>query len=118
MNTLPNRFDEASPPRLEAGAMESGGANSKRIQVRIADKLHQAAETLFGQTEDHSTPPEVTNFGAQASAWLHHSADYIAQAEPEKIKADLSEQVRRNPGKSLLVAGAAGLLLGAIFRRR
>jgi ElaB/YqjD/DUF883 family membrane-anchored ribosome-binding protein len=38
--------------------------------------------------------------------------------EPKKIKADITEQVRRNPGKSLLVAGAVGLILGAIFRRR
>ncbi len=118
MNTLQDRFDEASPPRIGAGELESGGANSNRIQVRLADKLHQAAETLFGKTEDTSTPPDAANLGSQARDWLHHSADYIAQVEPEKIKADLTAQMRRNPGKSLLVAGAAGLILGAIFRRK
>jgi ElaB/YqjD/DUF883 family membrane-anchored ribosome-binding protein len=38
--------------------------------------------------------------------------------EPKKIKDDITEQVRRNPGKSLLVASAVGLILGAIFRRK
>jgi hypothetical protein len=38
--------------------------------------------------------------------------------EPKKIKDDIIEQARRNPGKSLLVAAAAGLILGAIFRRK
>ena len=61
---------------------------------------------------------EASKLGTQAGTWLHNSADYIEQMEPEKIKADVTEQVRRNPGKSLLVAGAAGLILGAIFRRK
>ena len=78
----------------------------------------RAAETLFGKTEDNQTPHEAANLGSQAGDWLHNSADYIEQMEPKKIKADITEQVRRNPGKSLLVAGAVGLILGAIFRRR
>ena len=98
--------------------IESRGMNADRMQVRIADKLHQAADTLFGKTENNQTPGEAAKFGNQANTWLHNSADYIEQMEPEKIKADITEQVRRNPGKSLLVAGAAGLILGAIFRRK
>ncbi|HEX4950127.1 MAG TPA: hypothetical protein VFZ34_25905 [Blastocatellia bacterium] len=118
MNTLHDRFDEVSPPRIGEGELESRGSISNRIQVRIADKLHHAAETLFSKTEDNPTPGEAANLGAQARDWLHHSADYIEQMEPKKIKADITEKVRRNPGKSLVVAGAAGLILGAIFRRR
>lgn len=110
METLHHRLDENSPLQLEA--------SSDRIQTRIADKLHQAAEALFGKTEDNQTPHEAEKLGSQAGVWLHNSADYIEQMEPKKIKDDIAEQVRRNPGKSLLVAGAAGLILGAIFRRK
>ena len=110
METLHHRIGESE--------IESRDASSDRIQVRIADRLHQAAETLFGKTEENQTPGEGANLGSQASTWLHNSADYIEQMEPKKIKADISEQVRRNPGKSLIVAGAAGLILGAIFRRK
>jgi ElaB/YqjD/DUF883 family membrane-anchored ribosome-binding protein len=118
MKTLQDRFDEVSPPRIGEGEIESRGASVERIQVRIADKLRKAAETLFGKTEDNQTRHEAANLGSQAGAWLHNSADYIEQMEPKKIKADITEQVRGNPGKSLLVAGAVGLILGAIFRRR
>lgn len=110
METLHHQSDEISPTPIEA--------SSDRIQTRIADKLHQAAEALFGKTEDKETQQDAENFGTQAGAWLHHSADYIEQLESKKIKDDITEQVRRNPGKSLLVAGAAGLILGAILRRK
>lgn len=110
METLHHRLDESSPLQI--------GANSDRIQTRIADKLRQAAKTLLGKTENNQTPHEAENLGSQASAWLQNSADYIEQIEPKKIKDDITEQVRRNPGTSLLVAGAAGLILGAIFRRK
>lgn len=118
MNTLHHRIDEISPPRIGEGEIESRGGSDERIQVRIADKLHQAAETLFGKTEENQTPRDATKFGSQANTWLHNSADYIERMEPKKIQEDITEQVRRNPGKSLLVAGAAGLILGAIFRRK
>jgi ElaB/YqjD/DUF883 family membrane-anchored ribosome-binding protein len=38
--------------------------------------------------------------------------------DPQKIKTDIQDQMRRNPGRSLLIAGAAGLILGALLRRR
>ncbi|MEO6726232.1 MAG: hypothetical protein ABIU20_08925 [Blastocatellia bacterium] len=118
METLHPELNRVSSPRIGEGEIESSGTNADRLQVRIADKLHQAAETLFGNTEGNQIPHEGSNLSSQASTWLHKSADYIEQIEPEKIKADITGQVQRNPGKSLLVAGAAGLILGAIFRRR
>lgn len=118
MNTLHPRFDENSDPRTGGSDIDARGANADRIQARIADKLHRAAETWFGKTEDNQTPGEAAKLREQANTWLHGSAGYIERMEPEKIKADITDQVRRNPGKSLLVAGAAGLILGAIFRRK
>ncbi|MEP7272552.1 MAG: hypothetical protein ABI882_13695 [Acidobacteriota bacterium] len=109
-------FNELSP-RQDERNIDARGSDSDRIQARIADKLHQAADNLFGRT-DGAAPRDSAAFESQARSWLHNSADYIERLEPQKVKADLTEQVRRNPGRSLLVAGAAGLILGAIFRRR
>jgi len=117
MDTLQQRIDGISPPRDER--MSGPGENrDERIQDRIASKLHQAADNLFGKTGENQAALGGTSFSSQASSWLHSSADYIEQIEPEKVKTDITEHVRRNPGRSLLVAGAAGLILGAIFRRR
>jgi hypothetical protein len=118
MNPLHDRFDEVAAPRSGESEIESSGASFGRIKARIAGKLRQAAGTLQGKAEGNQIPREAATFGAHASGWLHNTADYIEEMEPEKIKDDITEQVRRNPGKSLLVAGAVGLILGAIFRRK
>lgn len=118
METLHDRFDEVAALRSGESEIESRGASFDRLKVRIAGKLRQAAETLYRKTEDIQTSRGAPNLGPQASAWLHNSADYIEQMEPKKIKEDITEQVRRNPGKSLLVASAVGLILGAIFHRK
>ena len=107
MKALQNRFDEDTSPRP--------GVSFEQVKSGLADKMRQAADTLFGQAVDAQG---AENFGSQAGGWLHDSADYIEQMEPAKIKADLTRQMRRNPGKSLLVAGAVGLILGAILRRK
>jgi ElaB/YqjD/DUF883 family membrane-anchored ribosome-binding protein len=118
MGTLHDRFDEVAPLRSSESEIEPRRTNFARIKAQIADKLRQAAETLHGKAEGNQMPREAANFSSHATAWLHNSADYIEGMEPKKIKDDITERVRRNPGKSLLVAAAAGLILGAIFRRK
>ncbi|HEX5084919.1 MAG TPA: hypothetical protein VFY40_22990 [Blastocatellia bacterium] len=118
MDPLHDRFDEVAPLRSGESEIESRRASFARIKARIAGKLRQAAGTLHGGAEDNQTPREASNFGSHAGDWLHNSANYIEGMEPKKIKDDITERAPRNPGKSLLVAAAAGLILGAIFRRK
>ena len=96
-----------------------GGKTFDRIKVTVADKLKQAADALQQKTArtDEQTSA-VGSYGNQAAGWLSSSADYIRDMEPQQIKSDIQNEVRRNPGRSLLIAGAAGLILGALFRRR
>src|SRR5258706_16393419 len=89
------------------------------IRSRLAGLLHQAAGALHdkssrGQFQDGRSE----KVGIQAANWLDQSADYVRQANAEQMKADVANQIRRNPGRSLLVAGAIGLFLGALVRRR
>jgi ElaB/YqjD/DUF883 family membrane-anchored ribosome-binding protein len=118
MDPLHDRFDEVARLRSSESEIEPRRTGFARIKAQIADKFRHAAETLRGKAEGNQMPHEAANFGSHASAWLHNSADYIEGMAPKKIKDDITEQVRRNPGKSLLVAAAAGLILGAIFRRK
>ena len=96
-----------------------GGKTFDRIKVTVADKLKQAADALQQKTArtDEQTSA-VGSYGNQAAGWLNTSADYIRDMEPQKVKSDIQNEVRRNPGRSLLIAGAAGRILGALFRRR
>lgn len=95
------------------------GSTFDRIKVTVADKLKQAAEALEQKTTaPGERPTAMAGYGTQAAGWLNTSADYIRDMNPQQLKSDVQNEVRRNPGRSLLIAGAAGLILGALFRRR
>jgi len=98
-----------------------GGQNEstfKQIKTTLADKLQSAAQTLHQKADRSGQSPEVTAFGHRAAGWLERSADYVNEMEPQRLRSDLENQVRRNPGRSLLIAGIVGLALGGLLRRR
>lgn len=94
----------------------SGGSAFETIKDTVADKLHAAAGAIQ-QKADQNQNNAAAGYAGQTAAWLDDAAEYVRDVDPEKVKSDVKNQVRRNPGRSLLVAGAAGLLLGILLRR-
>lgn len=85
----------------------------------ISDKLKTAADTLRNKAaEGNGQNNAVVQYGRQAATWLDSSADYVRDLDIDQIKTNVKDHVRQNPGRTLLIAGAAGLLLGALVRRR
>ncbi|HVF91364.1 MAG TPA: hypothetical protein VNH22_14965 [Blastocatellia bacterium] len=98
---------------------ERGGSTLDNIKSTVAEKLYSAADTLQQKAGQTNQPDStMATYGTQASEWLNRSADYIRDMDVNKVKSDVQNEVKRNPGRSLLIATAAGLVLGAIFRRR
>ena len=93
----------------------TGFENVKNI---IADKLHNVAEALDEKAADQDAQCGIAQYGKQASGWLDQSAEYVRQFEYEQADARVREYVRQSPGRSLVIAGAVGLIIGAILRRR
>ena len=93
----------------------SGNSTLNNIKTTVADKLKSAAQALGEKGGQDST---VSQYAGQAAGLLNNAADYVRDIEPGQVKADLQKQVRSNPGRSLLIAGVAGLVLGTLFRRR
>jgi ElaB/YqjD/DUF883 family membrane-anchored ribosome-binding protein len=93
----------------------SGDGN---IKSTVADKLHTVAQTIFQKVNTPGINPELASYGKEASAMLEQSADYIRDFDYDKAAVAVRDYVRKNPGRSLLIAGLSGLVLGAIFRRR
>jgi ElaB/YqjD/DUF883 family membrane-anchored ribosome-binding protein len=90
-----------------------------KVKSTISTKLHEAADGLTGKVRSLAGDnPSATQYGDQAANWLNRSADYIDDITPGQIRNDVQKQVRDNPGRSLLIAAAAGLILGAVIRRR
>src|SRR5262245_23837378 len=84
-----------------------------KVKSSISTKLHEAADNLTGKVRSLAgNNPNAAQYGDQAANWLNRSADYIDDLTPGQIRNDLQKQVRENPGRSLLIAAAAGLILG------
>jgi hypothetical protein len=96
-------------------------ARLEMAQGKFAQKLRRAAARIYEPDIDVECSHEITAIsalGAQANAVLNKTADYIERVDPTAIRVDLTRQVQRNPGASLLIAGTAGFILSAMVRRR
>ena len=100
---------------FQGSGKSTGFENVKNI---IADKLHNVAEALSEKAADQDAQSGIAQCGKQASEWLDQSAEYVRQFDYEQADARVREYVRQSPGRSLLIAGAVGLIIGAILRRR
>ena len=112
----PGYSRQADAERTISGG--SSGMDFKQIKSTVADKLHGAAQRLQERAERGEGTPELGRWSQRAGEWMDRSADYIHDLEPQQLRTDIENQVRRNPGRSLLIAGAAGLLLGRLLRGR
>ncbi len=86
-------------------------------QSAVADKLHQAADSLQQKVGSDTDGGAMAKYGKKAADMLDRSADYVGDFDPNKVKTDVQKHVKENPGRSLLIAGAVGLILGALFSR-
>lgn len=105
----------------ETGAGSQGSARSAgfgNVKNRIADNLHNAAETIGKKTDDQGAQAGIGQYGKQISGWFDRAAGYVRQFDYEQADAGVREYVRQSPGRSLLIAGGIGLMLGAVLRRR
>ena len=97
------------------GAGQSTGFET--VKNIIADQLQNIAEALSEKTVDPDAESAMSHENA-ASAWLDQSAEYVRQFDYEQANAGVREYIGQNPGRCLLMAGGAGLIIGAILRRR
>ena len=114
--------EPASPGGAEAPPSGQDPSTIEDLRAALADALRKVATRLGEEAGPEAAgggaPPEVAG---QASDWLHRSADYVEQVDLEgikRIKSTVDDEVRHHPGRSLLLAGAAGLLVGLLLRRR
>jgi ElaB/YqjD/DUF883 family membrane-anchored ribosome-binding protein len=84
----------------------------------VADQLQTVAETIGNKATAPGAQPDVARYSNYASEWLGQSADYVRELDLTDAKDQVQEYVKKSPGRSLLIAGAAGLILGALLRRR
>jgi len=98
--------------------LKSSHSKFKDVRETVSDSLRTAAAAIQDKVEEAGKQTPLTQCGEQASRWLNASADYVRDMDLQKVKTDVQDQVRRNPGRSLVIAAAAGVIIGTLFRRR
>ncbi len=97
---------------------EDKSSSFDNIKLMIAEKLHSAAEELSQRASSSDLEPTVSGYGRELSEWLDRSAEYVQHFDYERMNARIREHVAEKPGLSLLLAGAAGWIIGSLVRRR
>jgi len=88
------------------------------VKRTVADKLHDAARAVRNLTRSSDSQSSIGCYGHQASEILERSSDYVRRFDYERTDTRIKDYVRQHPGRSLLIAGAAGLFIGVLVRRR
>lgn len=82
-------------------------------RVSAAGALHNAASSMHQKADKLPNGPDLAHSAADR---VEAVASYLQGHDTKQMMADVETIVRRNPGPSLLVAGALGFLIGRAFR--
>ncbi len=96
---------------------------ASNLKSTLADKLEQGAEKLRHKADTTT----VTEVGAdterkarkasdKVASGMENTAQWLRTADVDSMKSGLENQVRSNPGRTLLVALGLGYVVGRMFR--
>ena len=106
---------------LEKDERSAELAGLEKVRDAIADTMHTTACTIAGKLRTADVPDPASgavDWGLQTSRWLDRWSDELRQWDVRESEARLQETITAHPGRALLMAGAAGLLLAHLLRRR
>jgi hypothetical protein len=99
----------AGLPGLLADGLEAGARALKQRQP--------AATGVEGTSVAVSNDSNITAVTETLASGMQSSADWIRDADIDKLKAGVEKQVKEHPARSLLIALGAGYLIGKALRR-
>ena len=125
----PFNFDDVSDteaaPRTKAHHAVSRSRRAG-IPAMLADGLQAGAEALRQRRSAPGTAngvtalvndPAIAGVSDSLATGMQSSADWLRDADLDKLKHGVEKQVKEHPGRALLVALGAGFLLAKVFRR-
>lgn len=103
-------------------------AKASGIPGMLADGLQAGAEALRhrrpstettsgGSSVAITSDPTIAAVTDTLASGMQSSADWLRDADIDKLKEGVEKQVKEHPARSLLVALGAGYLIGKVLRR-
>lgn len=120
-----SKVEQKAEHLKESAESTMRGAKEKAVNFKstLADKLDAGAEKLRHKSASGNAAAvgeeaegKVNKVGNKVASGMESTADWLRSADMDSIKNGLEEQVRSNPGRTLLVALGVGYLLGRAIR--
>jgi hypothetical protein len=110
------------------GVASSVKAKASGLPAMLADGLQAGAEALRQRRASTGTPvagssvaisndPTIAAVTDTLATGMQSSADWLRDADIDKLKEGVEKQVKEHPARTLLVALGAGYLIGKALRR-
>jgi hypothetical protein len=100
-------------PALLADGLEAGA--EKLRQQRLSTSVESAATP--GSSVTVANDSSITAVTETLASGMQSSAEWLRDADLDKLKSGVEKQVKEHPARSLLVALGAGYLIGKALRR-
>jgi len=97
-------------PALLADGLQAG---AQALRQRTASTETSAPGSAVAVTSD----PNIAAVTDTLASGMESSADWLRDADLDKLKHGVEKQVKEHPARSLLVALGAGYLIGKALRR-
>lgn len=93
-------------------------ATLERVRDAIADTIDVAARTIHDQLHaDTAESDGPADWGQSTAEWLERLSEDLRHWDARGSESRVRASIRRHPGTTLLLVGAAGVLLGRTLRR-
>lgn len=109
------------------GVASSVKEKASGLPAMLADGLQAGAEalrhrrtsagTVAGSSVAISNDPTIAAVTDTLASGMQSSADWLRDADIDKLKEGVEKQVKEHPARTLLVALGAGYLIGKALRR-
>jgi ElaB/YqjD/DUF883 family membrane-anchored ribosome-binding protein len=111
-----NLGDRAREMTDQARERVSGAAETARH--RTADGLDRAAHRLEGMVDEQGVDGggRLAGTAHTVAGGIESTAEFIRSPDVERLRADVEDVVRDNPGRTLLTTFAVGFIIGRLLR--
>lgn len=134
-NTIFSQTEQTLSKLKEKVSEQAGSIQEKSYiaKEKVSDNLSGAADTVHqksDQTQEFLTKKtdeinklaqrtieKANELGHRAGDALNSSSEYVRNFDIQETRQQVKEKIQQNPGRSLVVAGVFGLLIGLLIGR-
>jgi hypothetical protein len=107
----------ASSVKAKASGIPGMLADGLQAGAEALRQRRATAETTPGSSIAIANDPSIAAVTDTLATGMQQSADWLRDADLEKLKEGVEKQVKEHPARTLLVALGAGYLIGKALRR-